>query len=438
MQTAQLEKLFFRIILSDPDYLSFTKDRFFENKVIGKLFKICKIWWEKYKEIPSKDQIWEVVKHKGLETEIPESQIEIIWEVDLSKYDAAWIKEYTEYFIQWKNLEASSMDFIAFLKSTQVTPENISEIVEKAKSIILDNNNIDFKFSEGSDFFDPASHIQHSYNTFSSGYPHLDTVSGGGFRHKTLTVFVGQAKVGKSLWMGNLAAQAIKMGNNVVVLSMEMDEALYTARIGSNILSVPIKEYKEISKNSDLMKTKINDFRYSNFGIGGAAEPGRLHIKEFPTSTASTIDVENYLRKIEEKFKIKFKIVIIDYINIMKNWRNANSENTYMKIKQIAEDLRGIASRNNWAIISATQTKQSAFDATDMAMNAVAESSGLVATVDLMFGIIQDTRMYAEKQYKLKVLANRNEGFKNAFMKYSVDYNYMRLTEYGDITDDGI
>jgi hypothetical protein len=32
----------------------------------------------------------------------------------------------------------------------------------------------------------------------------------------------------------------------------------------------------------------------------------------------------------------------------MKNWRNPNTENSYSKIKQLAEDLRAMATRNNW------------------------------------------------------------------------------------------
>ena len=39
----------------------------------------------------------------------------------------------------------------------------------------------------------------------------------------------------------------------------------------------------------------------------------------------------------------------------MKNWRNPNTENTYMKIKQIAEDLRAMAQRLEIVIVSATQ-----------------------------------------------------------------------------------
>ena len=100
-----------------------------------------------------------------------------------------------------------------------------------------------------------------------------------------------------------------------------------------------------------------------------------------------------------------------------------------MKIKQIAEDLRGVAMSNEWAVLTATQTKQSDFDSTDLSINSAAESSGLVATVDGLFGIIQDPLMYANREYKLKLIANRDDGYKNAYKMFNVDYNYMRIGE---------
>ena len=195
-------------------------------------------------------------------------------------------------------------------------------------------------------------------------------------------------------------------------------------------------EYKAKANDKEFIKSRINNLSFQNM----SALPGKLWIKEYPTSTASATDIESWLLRMEAKHGIKFKIVVIDYINIMKNWRNPNSENTYMKIKQIAEDVRAMAQRNNWAIISATQTKQSAFDEENMAMNAVSESSGLVATVDLMFGIIQTPLMYANGCYKLKVLANRDEGYKNSMKLFNVDYKYMRVTEdpTSGITEGGI
>ncbi len=74
-------------------------------------------------------------------------------------------------------------------------------------------------------------------------------------------------------------------------------------------------------------------------------------------------------------------------------------------------------------------THNSEFDATDLSMNSASESSGLVATVDGMFGIIQDPMMYSNNEYKLKLLANRDEGYKNSYKKFLVDYNFMRISE---------
>ena len=227
-----------------------------------------------------------------------------------------------------------------------------------------------------------------------------------------------------TLWMGNIAAQAIKASNNVAVITLELSDKKYLKRMGSNLLDIKIGEYNKAAEDPEFLKKKMRNLAFDNMST-----PGQLYIKEFGTSQASVLDIEKWLIKVEEVKGIKFKIVIIDYINIMKNWRNPNTENTYMKIKQIAEDLRAMGQRNHWAIVTATQTKQGEFDATDLSMNSASESSGLVATVDGMFGIIQDPLMYTNNEYKLKILANRDEGYKNAYRKFNVDYNYMKITE---------
>ena len=108
---------------------------------------------------------------------------------------------------------------------------------------------------------------------------------------------------------------------------------------------------------------------------------------QYPTSQATVPDIENYLLDVEESTGKKLKAVVIDYINILSNYRNPNSENTYMKIKQIAEDLRGMADRNNWLIVTATQIKRSGYDASDISMDDIAESAGLSHTADMIYGM---------------------------------------------------
>jgi KaiC/GvpD/RAD55 family RecA-like ATPase len=423
MDLTHSENVILRYILQNSPYLDTCKPDFFKNESLGIIFTGVKEFWDKYHEMPSAEQMVEAFKMKSGNM-VDHSEIRSIYSIDLSKYEDVWLKETTEFFVEYKNLTKSAVDGLKYIQSTPVSSENIKTVIDTFKNIIVERNSINFSFDEGLDFFNPENHKQLTQNTFSSGFPFIDTVLGGGFSAKALYVFMGMPKVGKSLWLGNIAAQAVKTGHNVAVLSLEMSDRKYVKRMGANILGVPVSEYNKIADDEQAMKKKLGSMMYDNLKV-----PGHLTIKEFPTSQASVNDIERYLKKMEEIKGIKFKVIVVDYINIMKNWRNANSENTYMKIKQIAEDLRGMAMQNNWSIITATQTKQGDFDASDLSINSAAESSGLVATVDGMFGIIQDPIMYANKEYKLKILANRDDGYKNAYKVFSVDYKYMRITE---------
>jgi len=113
----------------------------------------------------------------------------------------------------------------------------------------------------------------------------------------------------------------------------------------------------------------------------------------------------------------------------MRNWRNPNTENTYMKIKQIAEDLRAMAMRNNWTILTATQFNRGAYDASDVTIEQISESAGLIHTVDSMFGIIQDSMMLMNNEYYFKNLVNRDEGYKGSKKRFTINYDYMRILE---------
>jgi archaellum biogenesis ATPase FlaH len=424
MDLSHSENIILKNVICNPSYLETCKGEYFKNLGFQEIFYLAKNFWERYHEVPSQDQLKESVKLEGKEDKIQSGEIQAVFEVDLSKYQGDWLTETTELFIEYKNLVSSAVDGVKYIQSTPVTSENIKEVVSTFKNIVIERNNIDFSFDQGLDFFHPDNHKQLTSTTFSTGFSFIDTVLGGGFSAKSLYVFMGMPKVGKSLWLGNLAAQAVKAGHNVAVISLEMNDRKYIKRLGANLLGIPVSEYSTTAEDEQKMKKRLQSMAYDNLRM-----PGKLFVREFPTSQASVLDIERYLRKVEEQNSIKFKVVVIDYINIMKNWRNPNSENTYMKIKQIAEDIRGVAMSNQWAVVTATQTKQSEFDATDLTISSASESSGLVATVDGLFGIIQDPMMYANREYKLKLIANRDDGYKNAYKMFNVDYAYMRILE---------
>jgi hypothetical protein len=103
--------------------------------------------------------------------------------------------------------------------------------------------------------------------------------------------------------------------------------------------------------------------------------------------------------------------------------------NTYEKIKVISEELRAVAQRNEWTIITATQIKRDAVDDQDIGMSDIAESFGLVHTVDSLYGLMRGPM---EKRIKIKVIANRDEGYTESFKMYRMFYDFSRLVEETD------
>ena len=120
----------------------------------------------------------------------------------------------------------------------------------------------------------------------------------------------------------------------------------------------------------------------------------------------------------------KFKVIVVDYLNLLRPIKDQNG--LYEKIKCISEELRGVAMRNEWCIISATQVKREAIDNFDLGMDSVAESFGLIHTVDSLFGLM---RSPLDSRMKIKIIANRDNGYEESYKFYAMVKDYFRLTE---------
>jgi hypothetical protein len=202
MELSYSENIILRNVLENPVYLENARSEFFKNSSFGEIHRIAKMFWEKYREIPSREQIKESVKLEGSEKVTP-SEIDAIYDITLSSYQEDWLTETTECFIEYKNLTKSAVDAVQYIQKTPVTAENIKEVINTFKNIVVERNNLDFSFDEGLDFFNPENHKQLTHHTFRSGFPFIDTVLGGGFSAKSLYIFMGQPKVGKC-FSGNI------------------------------------------------------------------------------------------------------------------------------------------------------------------------------------------------------------------------------------------
>jgi len=130
-----------------------------------------------------------------------------------------------------------------------------------------------------------------------------------------------------------------------------MAEERIAERIDANLLDVNIKDLENLDRATYEKKVaKIKD-----------KTEGRLIIKEYPTATANVGHIRYLLNELKLKRKFIPDIIYIDYLNIMCSQRlkyGANV-NSYLYIKSIAEELRGLAVEKDVPIVTATQTTRS-------------------------------------------------------------------------------
>ena len=133
--------------------------------------------------------------------------------------------------------------------------------------------------------------------------------------------------------------------------------------------------------------------------------------------------------------------ISVDYINICTSSRlkGGGMDNSYMLIKSIAEELRGLAVENNFPIITATQTNRAGFGDTDVDMNNVSESFGLPATCDMLLALITTPELDELNQIMVKQLKNRY-GDISTYTRFmlGIERAKMRLYDAEDDASDGL
>lgn len=249
--------------------------------------------------------------------------------------------------------------------------------------------------------------------TISTGFTWLDQKLGGGYLEegKALYIFVGQPNVGKSIFLGNAATTIASQGKNVLLVSLEMSEMMYATRLASKLTKIPIAE----------LRNRKDEIKH----ILEGKERGKIIIKEFPPSTLSPEQLENYYKTVVDS-GIKIDVMVLDYINLLRGKASAQS---YEKIKEIAEQVRAIAVKHGISVLSATQKNRLGVNNTESDMTTVSESMGLPATADAMFDISQTEEDKELGIVRLGMMKNR---FGPNFGKVALRVDWNTLDIYED------
>lgn len=434
MNNIFFEIMAFFYIMKDPNIIKNFNKKFFSEPTIVNIFDIVKDFVEEYKIEPTPEQVYEIVKMHGKDDFITLDAINTLWKSknELSKYGDSWMQIAVSGWGKFRSFYTALENTIAYV---QQLPPNMDyneceAYVNKASNIFNNGASFSINTSEGHDFFDIDNHVINAADTHTSGYKFIDLCLCGGFTAKGLYVLMGAPKSGKSQWLCNLAANSVKMGYDTIYITLEMSYQKVSRRIGANLFNINIDDYPRLLNDRNYMMQAERNFHNSLL-----MPAGKFFIEEFPTSTATASDIENFVLKKEAELsaqygkEFKFKNIFIDYLNIMRDQKGFNGDNTYTKIKSICEDVRAMAQRNQWAVISVTQTNGNGYETTNMTMSDVSESKGLTATVDALFGILRTQMMRANNVYYLQAIALRDSPHNGDKKKYIFDPFHLRITE---------
>lgn len=369
------ERVLAKHAITDATYLSsiadYVKPEYFEDKNIAKYFNIVNEFYDKRGKLPTFTEVKTYLTTDSLKAGF-KKLLESFKELEVGNKEELY--ENTERFLKEKGL------YHAILESAESISEgkgDSAEIVEAFEKIAGINLNMDRGIEIYRDKEAILKDILCEESTISSLWPWLDTAIGGGFREKgkALYVFAGESNIGKSIFLGNVAANIASQNKTVLVISLEMSEMLYAQRIASNITKIPMSSFKD----------EIPTLRHALCEQEKKTPNGQILIKEFPPSTITPKQLSSFIKKLKDSGQ-QIDAIVIDYLSLL---HGTQGNNSYERVKHVCEQVRAMSYVFACPIVTGCQLNRSVYGQSNPGMEGLAESLGVGMTSDAIMTIFQ-------------------------------------------------
>ena len=429
----QIENLILKSLLLNENYfratLPYLKSEYFSDFTHKTLFKQISNFIGTYNEAPTIEALRVILSDSSLKEEEIRSTTEVLDDyVEGEENNLEWLISKTEDFCKEQAIHNAVLESIHIISDKKEKKDKgiIPDLLKEALAVSFDP-------TVGHDFIEDYEARYDFYHRKEEKIPfdisQLNDITKGGLPKKTLNVILAGTNVGKSLAMCHFATSNLVQGKNVLYITLEMAEEKIAERIDANILDISLENLHLISKEQYVKLISSAQKRVA----------GKLIVKEYPTSSANVNHFRHLLNELALKKKFIPDIIYIDYLNICSSSRVKFSPqvNTYVMIKSIAEEIRGLAVEFGVPVVTATQTNRTGFSSSDVELTDTSESFGLPATADFMFALINTDELEKLSQLMVKQLKNRyNDVSMNKKFFVGVDRSKMRLYEIAGSADE--
>lgn len=240
--------------------------------------------------------------------------------------------------------------------------------------------------------------------------PELDTAMRRGLAGGEIAIVVAPTSVGKTLFLINIAYNAMRQGKKVVYVTLELSGKKIAGRFDQLVTKKPI-EYIEMHPGIVYPAIK----KLKNKG-------GGLKIKDAVANKLSANELGVYLERLRKTFE--FDMVIIDQIDLMYSPKEYK-ERRY-ELSSIIIALRRLGATFNIPVWSASQATRIAGAAGTTTLWDISEDIGKANWADVILTLSQQPEDKEEKVIWMNMAKNRiGEG--NPTVLLNVNYSLMQV-----------
>jgi len=363
-------------LLSDETWASqmmeVLKSSYFEKDYLKYLFDLYSGYHTRYKCFPTLQLLVTMAQDdlkEGKDAVLCHTVVNYITRMksDPDIHDLPYVKDRSLNFCKNQALKDALEQAVDLIQAEKY--ETIVDVVKKAITVGTPN-------STGYDFAEDieARFVREDRVIVPTGLAQLDDkhILNGGLGKGELAVIVAPTGVGKSHFLVQMGANALRTGRNVLHYTMELREHAVAIRYDSNLCKI---SSTDVPESKDLVFNEYKKYEED-------APLGRLIIKEYPTSTASVLTLRSHIEKLAITKNFKPDVIIIDYADIMRSTRQFDSLRHELKL--VYEELRGLGMELNVPIWTASQSNRDSSDSDVVGLDKISESFAKAMVCDLV------------------------------------------------------
>jgi replicative DNA helicase len=417
-------------MLRISDYLAKFNDKVDPNSFIPELqpvIKLVKLFYAKYSKAPTAEQLIDVILPRNLKDEekVADAEGFILEALSLKfeKQDYNWLVDETVGFIKKNAMEDALMSAYDLIKNGNM--DDAVKVVQQANNLVVDE---DLGLDYWEDLAERTERMKTGQEVIPTGIEALDNVLNGGWHKKTLNIFGAGTNVGKTLILSDTSMKLMMQGLNGLYITLEIYQDLLANRVDANLTET---EMSDIPENADdVMKTLL----YLKDQAEKDGDPfGRFIIKESAPNCLNSNGILSLVRELELKRTFKPDFIVIDYIGLLAPNASSSADNTYSKLKTVAEELRAVASILEVPIFSAVQVNRDAYGSNRPGLENTSDSMGIPMSADIMIMVSRDEDADSSNEDGNNAsvmnwhLAKSRVSKNNVSFEMSVQYEYQRI-----------